>query len=984
MKFLTLLIQPTTIKRRNSILLVVVGCFIFGISNPSFSQQNIKTKFGSRLSLANLNGIYSTANPASLNNKITEEDLFPPYFPLDKRMFKEDVNKRTLKTRTFTSEEGNYYIQYSRRSINYLDENKKLQPINAKLRFSGNGWSAPHQACPAYLNTDGSTAMSSDNKKIGFNKNSKINGKEINVANYTVGEDGMSIKDVIPNVDKRIVFYENVIETDYLINKPINNNNQDLVISEEIEIPSGYVIKKDLELKRLVNGQERQVDNNKADEYVVYAPGNKEKARFITPVYYDADNNMIFGKYTLTKKEEKNVLEMTVPSAWLQDSLRKYPITLDPIVYGDTVYDDSSFMSSCQFPNFSSSDSILVVIPPNITITNFYVEDSYYTSPLSNPQAFVEDGTMRLSTSCGAVQFQCAPVLPVDSSGYCYLVPHSDLRTDLACCFAPSCVQQTFWLKHSLARNSMYGPGCNQTFVYYSPVNPLFSFSASIVGHTVETSQAQWFVYPSPICSDSCNIKLRVITNYGVPPYTITHPWFVGSDNYGTWGSAVCTSTGKDTIILTIPGCPTSCGATTTLSVPPPTIVDVCGNTVLGLTPKTITVNPVPDAVASNVNVCAGTPINITVSSCIGAATFVWSGSDASAGTGNIVDNNSVPGTINFTIVPTNAGCVGASTVVTATVSPQANANIVSSNMIICTGQSVTLTGSGGAAFQWSGGSNSTLATITVSPTITTVYYLQASNGGCNDLDSVTIEVDNFTPPVITGNLSICVGDNTVLTATGGTSYIWSGGSNANTASITVSPIITTPYYVTTSNACGTASDTAVVVVNPDPILSITSTSTVIQDGGNSQLNVTGGVSYVWNGGADLSCTNCANPVASPAVTTTFTVTGTDANGCTSTDTVTVFVSQGIDELYVPNTITPNEDGTNDVFYVYGINIKQITMRVFDRWGELIYESMDKDKGWDGTFNGNYVQFGVYVYTLQCDWNDGRSERRIGNVNVVY
>ena len=464
--------QFAFLKKNKNLLAIILACFIIGNSFVAFSQ-NTKTKFSSRLSLADLKGIYSSAHPGSSNNKM-DDDLFPPYFPLDKRLFKEDINKRTFKSRTFTSEDGTFYIQYSKRNVNFLDENNKLQPINAKLRFSDNGWSSQHQAFPTYLNYDGSTATSSHHNKITFNKHSKINGKEINISNYTVGEDGMSIKNVVPHVDKRIIFYENVIETDYLINKPINSNNEDLIISEEIEMPADYIIKKDLELKPLASGESRQVDNDKADEYVVYAPGNKQKARFITPVYYDADNNMIFGKYKLIQKNETNVLEMIVPSTWLNDPLRKYPITIDPIVYGDTTFYDSLFMNSCQFPNFSSCDSILIKIPPNITITNFYVEDSYYTSPLSNPQAFVEDGTMQLTTSCGGVQFQCLPVVPVDSSGYCYLVPHSDLRTDLACCYAPSCVQQTFWLKHALARNSMYGPGCNQTFVYYSPVIPLF------------------------------------------------------------------------------------------------------------------------------------------------------------------------------------------------------------------------------------------------------------------------------------------------------------------------------------------------------------------------------------------------------------------------------------------------------------------------------------------------------------------------------
>ncbi|MGZ4060464.1 MAG: T9SS type B sorting domain-containing protein, partial [Bacteroidia bacterium] len=723
-------------------------------------------------------------------------------------------------------ENGKVVIKYAAKNLNYFDKEKKLRPINAKLNSSANGWAAPEQDFPTYLNSDGSTELTSKESKIKFNFNCRINDHQLNLSDYTVGEDGMYVNNAIPHVDKKIIFNENRIETDYIIKSPVTNAEEDLVISENIFLPEGYTIKKNTAEGNL---------NYPTDEYVVFSADDKEEARFKMPVFYDANKTFLTGKYELIKQDEGYILQFTVPHKWLNDPKRIYPVTIDPVVTGPTSNYPATYLGSCVMPAYMS-DSMIVTIPANITITNFFVTDSYYADAIAG--CFYSQGSMYLSTHCGNTPNYTVASPAGDSSGYAYL-NHADLKSFLTCCFTPSCSVQTFELAHHIGRTTAYGPGCNQLYIYYSPFSP-YPFSAYIVGNTVETAQTQWSLFPVSVCSDSCKVFLKATTKYGVPPYTMTHPWAAGPVIYGTAVGA-CNSIGTDTIALTIPGCPTTCGTTQTLSVPPPVIVDVCGNAVAGLSPKNITVKPVPVVAAASSEICAGTPININVSSCVPGSTFAWTADDGISGTGNINDNVSnsgtTPVTINYSVTPIANGCVG---------------------------QTTTVQG----------------------------------------------------------------------------------------------------------------------VVYPNPIITA-SMDTTVQRGTSVQLNATGGVSYVWHPNTGLNCSTCANPVATPDQTTTYLVTGTNGYGCESNDTVTVDVIQGDEELFIPNSFTPDGNNLNDIFYVYGSSILSVEIRIYDRWGELVYHGTDQYKGWDGKFHGNFVQEGVYVYKVDCEFISTNWTHRTGIVTVL-
>src|SRR5205085_1571347 len=218
-------------------------------------------------------------------------------------------------------------------------------------------------------------------------------------------------------------------------------------------------------------------------------------------------------------------------------------------------------------------------------------------------------------------------------------------------------------------------------------------------------------------------------------------------------------------------------------------------------------------------------------------------------------------------------------------VGPLPTCNITASDSSICAGGSVTLTATGGLSFLWS--TSATTASITVNPTATTTYTVTVTNGnGCTSTCAITITV---TPPptcsITPANPSICVGGSSTLTASGGTSFLWSNA--ATTASITVNPTATTTYTVTVTNANGcTSSCSTTVTINPAPVCNITPANPSICVGGSSTLTATGGTSFLWSNAATT-----ASITVNPTATTTYTVTVTNANGCTSSCSTIVTIN---------------------------------------------------------------------------------------------
>ncbi|HRG90601.1 MAG TPA: gliding motility-associated C-terminal domain-containing protein, partial [Chitinophagales bacterium] len=188
-------------------------------------------------------------------------------------------------------------------------------------------------------------------------------------------------------------------------------------------------------------------------------------------------------------------------------------------------------------------------------------------------------------------------------------------------------------------------------------------------------------------------------------------------------------------------------------------------------------------------------------------------------------------------------------------------------------------------------------------------------------------------------------------------------------------------YVVTDDNGC--TQTAAVVITEPQAVeLTVIPPDATIKLGDTLQLAATSNydpaTTYLWSPANGLSCTDCANPVVTTYNSMEYTVQVTaDVNGnpCTAAQPVTVTVLPRYD-LFIPNTFTPNSDGNNDVFRIFGNlqALKYLDVQIFNRIGEKVYESNDLNFAWDGTYKGRPLTPAVFVYTLRAVFVDNHTE----------
>lgn len=355
-------------------------------------------------------------------------------------------------------------------------------------------------------------------------------------------------------------------------------------------------------------------------------------------------------------------------------------------------------------------------------------------------------------------------------------------------------------------------------------------------------------------------------------------------------GAASFTWTPSTGLSCTSCASPVATPATTTTY----TITGTSGVGCTATTTRTITVNPLPVVNAGvDTAFCAGSSVVLNAT---GAATYSWSPATGLSCTTCASPTASPAATTTYVVTGTSAaGCIKTDTVVVTVKTPPTVS--AGTNTFICPGGSAVLTATGGVSYVWTPAGSlscSTCASPTASPTSNTVYTVTGTGAnGCTFNSSVTVTINANPTVTVTGNSAICAGGSTTLTASGAANFSWTpstGLSCTTCANPTANPATTTTYTITGTSGVGcSATTTFTLTVNPLPVVSAGANKAICA-GTSTTLTASGASTYSWSPATGLSCTTCISPTASPAATTTYTVTGTNSNGCVNTANVTVTV----------------------------------------------------------------------------------------------
>ena len=271
-------------------------------------------------------------------------------------------------------------------------------------------------------------------------------------------------------------------------------------------------------------------------------------------------------------------------------------------------------------------------------------------------------------------------------------------------------------------------------------------------------------------------------------------------------------------------------------------------------------------------------------------------------------------------------------------------------------------------------------------------YFVVGNIGKCQSTDGITIRTVPYPVANAGADTSICFGDSAPLQATGGSSYNWAPARFLNAINIfnpvSVKPTTTTLYTVTVTDILGCpkpVTDSVLVKVRPKVQAKTGIRDTSIVAGQSIQLNASGGDAYAWSPSLWLSNTNTPNPVTTPEDNIAYKLLVTQLpENCKGEDSVKIKVFFLPPSFYVPTAFSPNGDGMNDVLKPIALGLKSIRyFKVYNRLGKLVFETTQKDKGWDGTYKGNPQDPAAYVWMAQGETFKGELITRKGSAVLI-
>ncbi len=529
------------------------------------------------------------------------------------------------------------------------------------------------------------------------------------------------------------------------------------------------------------------------------------------------------------------------------------------------------------------------------------------------------------------------------------------------------------------------GPQASNSFTNLAPGTYNYSFSdagnCTGAGTFTITSNPQitsTATVVQPLCNAGADGSVTFQVNGGVAPYTyLLQPGtvFQSSNTFNGLAAGTYTFTIRDN---------ENCSRDTVITIAEPT-------------PLTAT------AANTRPATCAGNDGEITITANGGTTPYQYSLDNGTTYVTNNVIVAPAVGAYNILVRDAN-GCIANASTTVALVDNMFLT--LGPDTTICAGSPYTLqpqTNPQTNVFRWrsipvsaiNSLSDTTIKNPIATPNSSVQYVLNAAWGACSRTDTIAVNVLLRPVPNAGADQTICPYISTALTGsvsnTSGTvNYTWTPAvyldtTGGQTVTATPPPGAATTFTLTVTDnyGCNYRETDEVVVTTRPPVQAFAGNDTIAVLGVPHQLFGTGGTVYSWTPGTPLNNPNIQNPLATLQNDTRFILRVEDVIGCTGFDTVFVKVYTG-PTYYVPNAFTPNNDGRNDIFRAVPVGITSTEyFRVFNRYGQLVFETNKFLKGWNGTYLGRPQAGGAYVWMVKGLDRNGKTVEMKGTVILV-
>jgi gliding motility-associated-like protein len=473
------------------------------------------------------------------------------------------------------------------------------------------------------------------------------------------------------------------------------------------------------------------------------------------------------------------------------------------------------------------------------------------------------------------------------------------------------------------------------------------------------------------ICNAQTNGLINIISSGGIAPYQFS------IDGGTTWQSANSFNVGAGNYTVTMKDA-NNCTTTTDVTITEPAALTAT-------------------AITTNASCNGGNDGAIIITATGGNNTYSYS-----------IDNGvNWQSSNNFHLAPGNY-TVLVKDALNCTISVNAVVNLTNNLLLapqpdvtICESKSTQLdVVSNGLQYDWSPATGLSAVNIpnpVASPTSTTQYVVKVTLGRCNATDTVVVRVNPAPIPNAGPDIFICYGQSATLQGAGGTVYQWtpstflSSSSNPNAISTPDSDITYVLSILADANGCaGLTKDSVHIDVTPPLQVLTYPADTIGYPGDQFQLLAVpsdpDAINFIWTPSVGLSNALIANPVVTIGnigADVLYKVVASTVAGCKGEAFVNVRVYKGPD-IYVPTGFTPNGDGKNDKFTPFPVGMKSYNyFRVFNRWGQVVFQTKKLNDGWDGTIGGQLQPDGIYVWMIEGITKDDRIITKKGTVMLI-